>query len=46
MQVLPAAKGAWVQKTMNVIFRLPTQQRRGIHTTLTNIKSTAEHEPS
>ncbi len=44
MQVLPAAKGAWVQKTMNVVLRLPTQQRRGIHTTLTNIKSTAEHE--
>jgi uncharacterized protein YndB with AHSA1/START domain len=45
MQVLPAQKGAWVQKTMNAVLRLPKQQRRGIITSLTNIKTTAEHEP-
>ncbi|RZT27284.1 carbon monoxide dehydrogenase subunit G [Kribbella sp. VKM Ac-2569] len=43
MEVLPPAKGAWTLKTMYAVLRLPAKQRRGIRTTLANIKSTAEH---
>jgi uncharacterized protein YndB with AHSA1/START domain len=43
MQVLPPAKGAWQLKTMYAVLRLPKKQRRGILTSLTNIKTTAEH---
>jgi uncharacterized protein YndB with AHSA1/START domain len=44
MEVLPPAKGAWTLKTMYAVLRLPAKQRRGIRTTLANIKSTAEHD--
>ncbi|TDO69220.1 carbon monoxide dehydrogenase subunit G [Kribbella sp. VKM Ac-2571] len=43
MEVLPPAKGAWPMKAMYAVLRLPAKQRRGILTTLANIKSTAEH---
>jgi uncharacterized protein YndB with AHSA1/START domain len=42
MQVLPPQKGAAQLKAMYAVFRLPTKQRRGVHTTLQNIKSWAE----
>ncbi|TDW94702.1 carbon monoxide dehydrogenase subunit G [Kribbella pratensis] len=43
MEVLPPAKGAWTVKAMYAVLRLPAKQRRGIRTTLANIKTTAEH---
>lgn len=43
MQVLPPEKGAWVVKSMYAVLRLPIQQRRGIHTSLANIKAAAEN---
>jgi len=42
MQVLPPEKGAWMVKAMYAVLRLPTQQRRGIQTSLANIKTAAE----
>jgi len=44
MQVLPPAKGAWQLKTMYAVLRLPKKQRRGILTSLSNIKTTAERQ--
>jgi uncharacterized protein YndB with AHSA1/START domain len=46
MQVMPPEKGAWVLKAMYAVLRLPSQQRRGIHTSLTNIKAAAEAPPT
>jgi uncharacterized protein YndB with AHSA1/START domain len=46
MRVLPPEKGAWMLKTMYAVLRLPTQQRRGIRTSLANIKAAAETTPS
>jgi uncharacterized protein YndB with AHSA1/START domain len=42
MQVLPPEKGARTLKAMYAVLRLPHQQARGIHTSLTNIKTAAE----
>jgi uncharacterized protein YndB with AHSA1/START domain len=42
MQVLPPERGAGRLKLMYAVFRLPSKQRQGVATTLSNIKKAAE----